>query len=154
MSTIPEGYDLIAEGICTFSDSPKTYLGSWYHCEEEDVYYFLLKKEESDEDDEYGGEIYPVEKENMVCDDVGVYGWFSKTMENYTFVDLSEEEEEEDEEEEGSFWKSLQPKDEDSDSDSDEDDVYIDWVMENRDDIYCNDEPYEFYYEDEDEDDY
>jgi hypothetical protein len=127
MTTIPEGYDLIAEGICTFYDNPKTYSGSWYHCEEEDIYYFLLhKKGDSDdelEDDDYEGEIYPVEEENMVYDDVEVYGWFSKTMENYTFAVLPEEEEEEEEEdeedEEGSFWKSLKPKEEESEEDED-----------------------------------
>ena len=99
MSLIPEGYDLIAEGICSFSDSDKTYNGIWYHYEEDNSYYFCLGYDvnlDIDEEDEI--EIYPVEEENMVCDDDQTHGWFSKTMEEYSFVDLESDIEEEDNE--------------------------------------------------------
>ncbi len=120
---IPEGYEILAEGICTFSDSPKYYLGYWYHNEEVDIYYFVLTRDEDDEDDEEDDkepEIYPVEEENMVYDDAEVFGWFSKTMEEYTFAVLPESEDEEDPEDppEGSFWQSLQQGAEGSEDDN------------------------------------
>ena len=127
MTTIPEGYDLIAEGICTFTDSPKTVLGFWYLNEEVNIYYFLLAKD-SDDEGEGEMEIYPVEEENMVYDDHEVFGWFSKTMENYTFVDLPESESDEEDEgapAEGSFWQSFQGVNEEDDIPVDEEDDYI-----------------------------
>jgi len=105
MSLIPEGYELIAEGICSFSGSDKTYNGIWYHYEEDDSYYFCLGYDvnlDTDEEDEI--EIYPVDEGNMVYGDTQAHGWFSKTMEEYSFVDLdSESEEDQSDEEEGSY---------------------------------------------------
>lgn len=91
MSIIPEGYELVAEGICTFPDSYKTYSGSWYHYEEDNSYYFSLGYYVNLEEEE----IYPVEEENIVYVDAQVHGWFSKTMEEYSFVDLDSEIEDE-----------------------------------------------------------
>ena len=109
---IPEGYDIIAEGICIFDDSPKYYFGRWYFNEEVNIYFFLLAKDiEQDEDKDINVVLLClVEEENMIYnDDYSVYGWFSKTMENYTFVILPEsddDEGDEDDEEPEGFWQS------------------------------------------------
>ena len=124
---IPDGYDIIAEGICTFDDSPKYYLGFWYFNEVVDIYYFILVKDIEDDDEDKEPEIYPVEEENMVYDEHEVLGWFSKTMETYTFAQLpSDSDEDEEPPGEGTFWQSLQGgEEEEEEEEKGEEDVPV-----------------------------
>ena len=100
MSIIPEGYDLVADSICTFSNSDKTYNGIWYHCDDDNSYYFCLGCDVSFEEMEEEIENCLVVDENIVCDENRVHGWFSKTMEEYNFIELGTEIEDQSDEEE------------------------------------------------------